>query len=605
MSSTEYKVDRREILFMLNEVLHVGDLCNFPNFSEFDEEMFNMIVNEASTFAEKVLAPISASGDKQGCRIEEGTVRLPDGFVDAWGKLAEGGWIGLSTDIEVGGQGLPELISTATIESMFGANQALVLSIILSNGSANLIKSFGSEEQKASYCENMFTGKWAGTMCLTEPGSGSDLGDIKTTAIKKGDHYAIKGTKQFITSGEHDMTDNIIHLLLARTPDAPPGTKGISLLIVPKFRLDGTPNDVHIAGIEHKMGINGSATCSLSFGENDGCHGYLLNEENVGMKQMFQMMNEARMLVAIQGLSGAAAAVQFAQAYAGERLQGVGMDSGKNPAAPKVAIIEHPDVRRMLMSMKSVTEGLRGLLYTCALCVDIKEHGPEATREHYQNLLDIFIPVAKSFATDQGFNIACTGIQILGGVGFTKDFPLEQVARDLKITSIYEGTNGIQALDLISRKFQIKNGALVASLRQELEFFDKQENLPSTISKLAEDWNAYRQIMFDSMMGLRKLAEKGGPKGYVLYAVNMQELMGDVLCCFYLLKQALVAQTQFDKLATSAASKEALLENNTDARFYWNKICTAENYVYSILPRVLQHAKIIENACLSPLNAKL
>ena len=428
MSSTEYKIDRRELLFVLNEVIEAGKLCEFEAFSDLNEELFTMTVTEAGNFAEKVLAPLKANGDAQGCQVENGTVKMPDGFADAWKQFGEGGWIGINIPVDVGGQGLPEIVSVAARETLMGANQGFNLTSTLTNGSANLIRAFGSEEQKANFCEKMFTGEWSGTMCLTEPNAGSFLGDITTTAVKEGDHYLIKGTKQFITSGEHDMAGNIIHLLLARTPDAPPGTKGISLLIVPKYRLDGTRNDVQLVSIEHKMGLNASPTCLLSFGENGGCHGYLLQEENRGMAQMFQMMNEARLIVGLEGLAGATSAYGFAKAYANERLQGTAIDGKKDPNAPKIPIVEHPDVRRMLMRMKATSEGLRGVLYSCAYYTDLIHHGPENKREYYQDLLDIHIPIAKSFATDQGFEMACTGIQVLGGVGYTKDFPLEQIA---------------------------------------------------------------------------------------------------------------------------------------------------------------------------------
>jgi Acyl-CoA dehydrogenases len=289
---------------------------------------------------------------------------------------------------------------------------------------------FGLEEQKSDYCKNMYTGKWSGTMCLTEPHAGSAVGDATTSAIKQRDgHYLIKGTKQFITNGDHDMAENIIHLLLARTPNSPPGTKGISLFIVPKFRKNGELNDIKVLNIENKMGIKGSPTCLLSFGDNDDCHGFLLQSENLGMSQMFKLMNEARLLVGLQGLAGASAALQNAWAYANERTQGPSsIHEGK-----KATIIEFPDVRRMLMKMKSITEGLRALIYTTAWYIDLSNHGPEKNREKYQDLLDLHIPICKSFGTDQGFEVANIGIQVLGGAGFTKHFPLEQNSRDQKL----------------------------------------------------------------------------------------------------------------------------------------------------------------------------
>ena len=601
MNSTEYQADRRELQFVVNETLEAGKLCELPDFAEFDEEMFKMIINEASTFSEQVLAPLNENGDRQGCRIENGSVVTPDGFANAWKQLGEGGWLSMNMPPEYGGQGLPEVISIIGKETQLAANQSFTIGASLTSGAANLIYTFGSEEQKNDYCEKMFSGEWSGSMCLTEPQAGSAVGDVSTSATKQEDgHYLINGTKQFITNGDHDMADNIIHLLLARTTDAPEGTKGISLFIVPKVRLDGTQNDVTVLSIEHKMGINGSPTCLLSFGENADCKGYLLKAENIGMAQMFQMMNEARLLIGLQGLAGASAAVQNAWAYAKERTQG----PSDIHLGEKAAIVEFPDVRRMLMQMKAVTEGLRALMYTTAWYTDMAHHGPEDSREKYHDLLDLHIPVCKAFGTDQGFDVARIGIQVLGGVGYTQDFPLEQNVRDQKIASIYEGTNGIQALDLVGRKFNTKKGQLLKVLEQELSWFD--EHTPeSELAGWVSEWENYRTVMLESIASLKKIGETQGKAGYVLYATNMLDLMGDVLCCFYLLKQAESAQKKWEPLLAGANSQEELLEENEEAQFYWNKLRTTEFYVWSVLPRALSNAKTIKNANLAPLNACL
>ncbi|MDP7630998.1 MAG: acyl-CoA dehydrogenase, partial [SAR324 cluster bacterium] len=508
-----------------------------------------------------------------------------------------------SMDPAYGGQGLPELIATAARETQLAANQGFCIANVLTTGAANLILAFGTKEQKQVYCEKMLRGEWSGTMCLTEPQAGSAVGEITSTASKQPEgHYLIKGTKVFITYGEHDMADNIVHLLLARTGSALEGTKGISLFIVPKARADGTLNDVTLVHIESKMGLHGSPTCMLSFGENANCHGYLLQEENTGMAQMFQMMNEARLYVALQGLGGAAAALQNAWAYANERSQGPSAHPDAEPGA-RALIKEHPDVRRMLMHMKAVTEGLRGLCYAAAWYADWARHGPEASREHYQNLLDLHIPICKGFSTDQGFEVGVMGQQVLGGVGYLKDFPLEQNVRDQKISSIYEGTNGIQALDLVGRKFTVDNGKLLESLAQELGHFDECESAPE-LQRLVNEWKAYRTLMFDSMANLRRLGEQGGKPGYVLYACNMLALMGDVLSAFYLLRQAEVAQRKWQTL-TAGKDSDTLLESSEEARFLWNKLRTVEFHISSVLPRALSHARIIENANLAPLDALL
>jgi len=601
MNSTEYQVDRREIQFVILEYLKAGKLCKLPDFAEFDEEMFKMIINEASTFSEQVLAPINENGDRKGCRIENGSVITPEGFPNAWKQLGEGGWLSMNAPVEFGGQGLPEVISVIGKETQLAANQGFTVGASLTSGASNLIYMFGSEEQKNIFCEKMYGGKWSGTMCLTEPHAGSAVGDTVTSATKEtSGHYLIKGTKQFITNGDHDMAENIIHLLLARTPNSPVGTKGISLFIVPKIRLDGTPNDIKLLSIENKMGIKGSPTCLLSFGDNNDCHGFLLDKENMGMSQMFRLMNEARLLVGLQGLAGASAALQNAWAYAKERTQG---PSSIHPGE-KAVIIEFPDVRRMLMQMKAITEGLRALMYTTAWYSDMAHHGPNKIRERYQDLLDIHIPICKSFGTDQGFEVARIGIQVLGGAGFTQNFPLEQNARDQKIGSIYEGTNGIQALDLVGRKFNSKKGQLLSSLEDELNWFEKYP--PN--GKLAEwvaEWESYKNIMFESITCLKNVGELEGRDAYSLYAVNMLDLMGDVLCCFYLLKQAKSAQLNWENFLNGEKSHENLLEENKEAQFYWNKLRTTEFYLWSILPRALSNAKTIKNSSLSPLKATL
>ena len=611
MSSTEYKANRRDIEFLLKDVMQAEKLCQLPTFADFAPDTFQMIIEEACHFAEKVAAPLNQRGDQQGCQLFEGKVKTPDGFKEAWQQMGEGGWVGLNLSPEFGGQGLPELISIATNEVIYAANQSFYLTSFLTVGAARLIETFGSKEQKQAFCEKMSAGEWTGTMCLTEPHAGTAVGDITTTAVKEGDHYAIKGSKQFITGGDHDYTDNIIHLVLARIADAPPGPKGISLFIVPKVRLDGTPNDVSLVNLEQKMGIHGSPTALLSFGDNNQCHGYLLEEEHQGMAQMFHLMNESRLQVGLQGLAAAAAAYQFALCYANERTQGIAVQHGKNQKAPRALIIEHPDVRRMLMNMKATTEGLRGLIYACAYFTDMSNHGPPETQVYYKNLLDLHIPIAKSFATDQGFETACTGVQVLGGVGYTRDFPLEQNARDAKIGSIYEGTNGIQALDLVTRKFSIKDGELLETLQKHLQIFAQSHNtIPQEIQGLIEEWTRYHDLMFETIASFRNLAEDGKTREYVLYANNMLALMGDVLCAFHLLQQAVVAQRKLNHLQENGKARDhqsgaSLMENNADAVFCWNKVRTAEHYIYGLLPRALSQAHTIQNRNPSPLLAKL
>lgn len=601
MSSTEYKADPKDILFVLNEVLDTEGLCQFPAFEEFNQELFSMVIEEAGNFSEKVLAPLNKSGDREGCKVEDGKITLPTGFVDAWKQFGEGSWLGFVYDPEYGGQGLPELMGVAAREMFFAANPAFYLGPMLTSGAAGLIHEFGSDAQKEEYCEKMFTGEWSGTMCLTEPHAGTALMDVTTSAAREDDHFLLNGTKIFISWGEHDATDNIIHLVLARIPGAPAGVKGISLFIVPKLRADGTFNDVNVVSIEEKMGIHGSPTCVLNFGEKNECHGYLLGQENKGLFHMFALMNEARLQVGVQGLGASEAAYQHALAYANERTQGVHIEAGKNPDEPRTPIVNHPDVQRMLMTMKSTTEAIRALTYNCAYYLDRAMNGPEEQREYYQDLVDLHIPLVKSFATDQGYEMATLGIQVLGGVGFTKDFPLEQVARDVKIASIYEGTNGIQALDLVTRKFTIKDGALLETLKKELQTLEAEASIPESIQSLIQEWNGYRDLMFSSIESLKALYASDGNSGYVLYATPMQALAADVVAAFHFLRQALVAERKLEELGFSSATPLEELNENSQALFYWNKVKTVEYYLFAVLPRCEGHAKVIKNRNTFPL----
>ena len=367
---------------------------------------------------------------------------------------------------EVGGQGLPVVLAHACIEMLGAANWALLMYAGLTHGAAHLLQKFGTPELQGLYMRNLFSGDLTGTMCLTEPGAGSDVGSLRTRAERQPDGtFKISGQKMFISSGMHDLTENIIHMVLARIDGAPKGTRGISIFLVPRLRLNESgelvDNDVACAGIEQKMGIHGSATCALNFGENGGCTGYLMGEENKGMQIMFEMMNEARLYTGMQGLAHASSAYLHALQYAKERVQGAPIEKMKDPDAPRVRIIEHPDVRRMLMFMKSSTEGLRALLYLTAYCVDrVRAAEEEEEKELFQGYVDLMIPICKSLGSDLGFRVCETAIQVYGGYGYSRDYPVEQFMRDCKIASLYEGTNGIQALDLVGRKLDRQAGTV-------------------------------------------------------------------------------------------------------------------------------------------------
>ncbi len=591
MNSTEYSMDRRDILFVQKELLHVERLTQLPRFSSFSASDFDLTVEEGATFVEEVWAPLNKSGDEQGTVLKEGKVVTPKGFKEAWKKCSEAGWLGITAEPEFGGQGLPLSVAVGVLEGFYGGNPALYVSTMLTAGAAGLITAFGSAEQKATFCEKMITGRWGGTMCLSEPNAGSAVGDITTAAVKpkSGAHYLMRGSKCWISGGDHDCTDNIVHLVLARVQGAPPGPKGISLFIVPKFRLDkqGEPaelNDVTTVRLEHKLGIRASPTCVLEFGAKDDCHGYLLQGENLGMAQMFKLMNEARFTVSYQGLGAASGAYRNALAYAQERVQGIAIDQGKDRAAKRVPIVQHPDVRNTLLTMKALTEGIRGLIYSLAFYTDMARHGPAETRQRYQDLVEILTPVAKNAGADQGFEVTRLGIQVLGGVGYTEEFPLAQAMRDAKIASIYEGTTGIQALDLVTRKLTLRNGELFATLLAEIGDLRPEQAKGEGTRAAIHEWQDAVSKLKLTVHSLKQLGEELGPREAVLHATDVCVFFGDVMSSYYLLKMALLAEGKLEPLVNGKDARATALQN-PEARFYFNKVKTAEHYVFEILPR--------------------
>jgi alkylation response protein AidB-like acyl-CoA dehydrogenase len=456
-AKNHYKADLRELQFLLFEQFGVSELLGKEPFASWGPDEVKMVLDETYRFATDVLGPLNAVGDREKCKVVDGRVVTPKGFPDAWKKLYEAGWRNLGTSEEFGGQGAPRSLSVLVEELFSGANVAFMMYSGLTMGAAELIEHCGSDEQRKTFCTKMYAGQWGGTMCLTEPHAGSDVGAARTTAKEVGNGvYKISGTKIYISGGDHDCVENVIHLVLARVEGAEAGTKGLSLFIVPRVRLDGTFNDVKVASIEHKMGINGSATCVMQFGEDDGCHGVLVGGvPHQGMKQMFQMMNYARIGVGIQGLAVGSAAYMSALDYAKDRKQGSSVTAWKDPNAPRVSIIEHPDVRRMLLDMKAKCEGIRALIVKLALHQDrVTALGGQSDEvsNYNRGQVELLVPLVKSYATDQGFRICETAVQVYGGAGYTQDYPVEQYLRDAKIFSIYEGTNHIQALDLVGRK---------------------------------------------------------------------------------------------------------------------------------------------------------
>jgi alkylation response protein AidB-like acyl-CoA dehydrogenase len=453
--------------FLLRHIVRIDELAANDRFAEATPDLVDAILEGAGAFAAGEFAPLNRVGDQTGARWADGQVTMPPGFAQAYRAYVEGGWGTLAGPSEYGGQDLPFTLATVVMEDLGSANMAFSLCMMLTPGAVEALNHHGSPELQRTWLPKLIAGTWNGTMNLTEPQAGSDVGALRTQAVPRGDaSYAVKGTKIFITFGEHDLTDNIVHLVLARLPDAPPGTKGISLFLVPKFRLDADgapaePNDVRCVSIEHKLGIHASPTCVMSFGDNDDCTGWMIGAPGGGMRAMFTMMNNARLNVGLQGVSIAERATQAAVAYAGSRVQGARAGWARRDSVP---IIDHPDVRRMLLRMKALTQSSRALTYYTAGLTDRASLGDEKARTR----ADLLTPLVKAYGTDIGVEVASLGVQIHGGMGFVEETGAAQHYRDARIAPIYEGTNGIQAADLVGRKLGLEGGAVLIRLLDEM-----------------------------------------------------------------------------------------------------------------------------------------
>jgi alkylation response protein AidB-like acyl-CoA dehydrogenase len=601
MPNIEFSADKRDIFFTLFEQVGVQQLLSFEAFSHLDEETLQMTLDEAIRFAVHILGPANREWDTVGAQYKDGSVTLPPSFHKAYKEYINAGWNGLLANPEYGGQGFPEVIGSAVKEVQTGANTSFALLPLLTNGTSHLIEAFGTEEMKKTYCEKMYTGQWAGTMCLTEPHAGSDVGALTTMATPQDDHYLIQGTKIFITCGDHDATDNIIHAVLARTPGAPAGTKGISLFLVPKFFVNpdgslGEKNDIQCGRIEEKMGIHGSPTCVMNFGEEGRCKGWLLGELHRGMACMFQMMNEARLGVGVQGLAGGAAAYLSALGYAQQRRQGADPRNFKDPNAPRAEIIRHPDIRRMLLTMKAYVEGIRSMIYHTGLYIDLSNHHPDPTkREEYNLLVELLTPICKAYGSDMGFKVCDMAVQTYGGYGYTQDYPVEQYLRDIKIAAIYEGTNGIQALDLLSRKLGTLDG-------QRLKIFLKHiqqafQDIPADhpLTNLVQEIRSAQTLLQDTTLFLLKKAQSGDLAHGLLHATPFLDMFGNFTAAFYLTHAALIAHDKLQAIyqkaqALDASAQAALRAHHNDAAFYHAKICTAQFFNAHILTNNLSIA---------------
>ncbi len=538
-----FMVNLDDIFFILKEQLHYADLCRFDRYRDIDEATLDMLVKQAHKFALSEIAPLQEIGEKWGVVYENGQVRCAPEFKKAFGLYGENGWIAAVRDPEYGGQGFPQMMRIVINDLMYGACQSFNMAPSLTHGAAHLIESFGAEELKRLYVPNMFSGKWAGTMVMTEPNAGSNLAALTTMAYREGDHFTIKGRKIFISWGDHDLTENIIHLVLARIEGAPEGVRGISLFVVPKIRVlaDGSlaePNDVVCGGIERKLGLHASPTCQLIFGDNEGCLASLCGEENKGLAHMFQMMNAARINTGVSGMTLAGTAYRNALAYTKQRIQGAGLLTKSSGGVP---IIEHPDIRRMLLWMKATVEGMRSMIYTGAYWADLAEEFPEgAQREHYRNLVDFITPIIKAYCSDMGFRVCETAIQCLGGYGFCKDYPLEQYLRDSKIMSLYEGTNGIQSMDLMGRKMRVNEGAPFREFRAEIEKFCSENRSHPVLGERVGAFARVAARLWDASMEMKKRMDSD-PLQWASYTYPALQAYGEITMAWRLLDMARVA----------------------------------------------------------------
>ena len=571
---SQYTAPVRDMQFVMHELAGLQEVAKLPGCEEVSSDLADAILDEANKFASGVLAPLNRIGDQEGAKWDHGKVTTAPGWREAYRQFSEAGWTAVAGDPEYGGQGLPKLLSTAVMEMWKAANMAFSLCPMLTNGAIEAIALRGSDEQKTAYLPKMISGEWTGTMNLTEPQAGSDLAAVRTRAEPQGDGtYRLFGQKIFITYGEHDLTDNIVHLVLARLPDAPEGVKGISLFVVPKFLLnaDGTPgarNDVQCVSIEHKLGIHASPTCVLAFGDNGGAIGTLVGEANRGLEYMFIMMNEARFAVGMEGLALSERAYQHALAYAKDRVQGT--EAGVR-GGPKVSIIHHPDVRRMLMSMKSQTEAMRALAYVVGAATDLAHRHPDAAvRARKQAFVDLMIPVVKGWCTENSIDIASTGVQVHGGMGFIEEAGAAQHLRDARITTIYEGTTAIQANDLIGRKIARENGVTIRALISDMRAVQTQ-----LADQQGEAFAAIRKSLDAGIAAVEAAVD------YILATYNND------------IKAASVGSVPFLKLlgivgggwqmARAALASQARITAGSDDVFYRTKIVTARFYADHVL----------------------
>ena len=574
-----YNAPTRDMKFVMQEMLDVGQLTQYERFAEADTETLDAILEQSGKFASEVLAPLNVVGDLEGCtRNDDGSVTTPTGFKEAYQQIVESGMTALSHDPEYGGMGMPGVWALATGEMQSASNMAFAMYPGLTNGAAKAIEIGGSPEQKQTYLPKMISGEWTGTMNLTEPHCGTDLGLLKTKAVPNGDGtYKISGQKIFISAGEHGMSENIIHLVLARIEGAPAGVKGISLFIVPKFKLDadenpGERNLVSCGAIEHKMGIHGNSTCVMNY---DEAEGYLIGDENKGLRVMFVMMNRARLDVGMQGFAQSEVAYQNAVVYARERLQGRSLTGPKNENGPADPLIVHPDVRRMLLETKAYNEGARALIYWAAMMEDMElVSEDEKVREKCDDLLGLLTPVIKGYLTDKAMTTTIDCQQIFGGHGFIEEWGMSQFVRDVRIALTYEGANGVQALDLVGRKLARKGGRALMSLNAEIDGFLAEHKDNKDVAEFMDGLDGAKKQLTEATMWLMQNGMTN-PDNAGAGSVDYMHMMGITSLAYMWAKMAVTAQ--------------AAIDGGSNDEFYSNKLITGRYFVLRMLPQMGAH----------------
>lgn len=581
-----YKAPNSDFEFLLKEYFNLSDYADLPGYADAPE-LVTPLLDEAARFCEQELQPLNMPADAEGVHYEDGKVTMPQGFREAYRHYVEGGWPSFTCEPDYGGQGLPEMLNIPVVEMICSANLSFGMTAGLSHGAYTALKIFGTEEQKQTYLPKIVSGEWSGIMCLTEPQAGTDLGLIRTQATDNRDgSYSLEGGKIFISQGEHDLTENIVHLVLARLPDAPEGVKGISLFVTSKFAVNddgsiGEMNAVRCEGVEEKMGLHASPTCVMQY---NGCRAWLVGEPHKGLKAMFTMMNEARQFVGLEGFAVSTAAYLHALNYARERIQGKDMT---NPKAGPAPIIVHPDVRRQLMTMKAYVEGMRSIIYYTGRCWDqVAIAESEEEKKKISGIIEVLTPIVKGYITDKALEVTSHAVQVFGGYGYTKEYPVEQLMRDCRIFMIYEGTNGIQAMDLLGRKLGMNGGKTfmdyLEQMRKKIQECKEIAAVKELAISLEEVFNQFGELAIH--MGKTATSDKV-PFAYA-YAHPFLESLGDLTTAWMLLWRAGIAAPKLEKMAGSSTPEaiSAKVAANKDAAYYDGQLKTARFFINSILP---------------------